>query len=137
MVSIIEFAVYGFFAYSSLLMLIISVIKKDLPNTDLFAITRVVWLIPGVICAAFLIQMGEEITFETIITNSTSTYELANPSTGTIQVLNSTIDTARTVTIPLFNPVFITFHYLITIVLVFYIITQILTLFTVPHKMQR
>ena len=132
MVSIIEFAVYGFFAYSSLLMLIISVIKKDLPNTDLFAITRVVWLIPGVICAAFLIQMGEEITFETVTT--TSEYE-ALFSTDVVTVLNST--TIETTVIPLFNPVFITFHYLITIVLVFYIITQILTLFTAPHKMQR
>ncbi len=130
MVSIIEFAVYGFFAYSSLLMLIISVIKKDLPNTDLFAITRVVWLIPGVICAAFLIQMGEEITFET--TTITSDYELANPSTGVIQVLNST--TVKSTVFPLFNPVFITFHYLITIVLVFYIITQVLTLFTAPNR---
>jgi len=113
-------------------MLIISVIKKDLPNTDLFAITRVVWLIPGIICASFLIQMGEEITFETITT--TSEYELANPSTGTIQVLNST--TTESTVIPLFNPVFITFHYLITIVLVFYVITQVLTLLTAPSRMK-
>ena len=118
-VSLIEFMVYGLFAYSSLLMLIISTIKEP-PTTKPLAISRSIWMIPGIICAFILAGSGIN-----IVTESTDT-------SNTIKDINSsevwTETTSQTKAIVLQSEVWITFHMLIGVVLTIYVIQQLLTL---------
>jgi len=116
-ISIIEFAVYGFMAYSSMLMLIISTIK-EIPTTKAMSISRSIYLIPGMISAALLAQVGPN-----IVTTSVS---------NTIRAVNTTEVWTEVITTQtaLQNEVWAIFHYMIFIVLFVYVITQILILFT-------
>ena len=75
-ISIIECGVYGFIAYSSLLMLIISVVK-EVPDKKSQSILRSMWLIPGIICAALLMSSGVNITMDTITTVNTTICAIA------------------------------------------------------------
>jgi len=118
-ISIIEFGVYGFVAYSSLLMLIISTIK-EVPSGRASAIVRSVWLLPGILCAAILAGSGINIVTDDITTGNT------------IKNLNSsevwTEVTTQTKQIVLQNEIWITVHLMIMLVLVAYVIQQMLTL---------
>ncbi len=116
-ISIIEFAVYGFIAYSSMLMLIISTIK-EVPTTKALSISRSIYLIPGMISAALLAQVGPNI----ITTSVTNTITALNTSEVFVEVITSETT--------LQNEVWAIFHYMIFIVLFVYVITQILILFT-------
>lgn len=130
--SIIEFLVYGLIAYSGVVMMIISTIK-DVPSTKSGSIYRVIWLLPCAIILLFLAFAVTEITTESGTTTETTTsdYETLNTSDGVV-VLNST--TTNTITksniIYLINPIWITFHFMLFIVLVVYIIIQALNLLT-------
>lgn len=116
-ISIIEFFVYGFITYSGLLMLIISTIK-DTPSTKAGSIGRVIYLLPSAITALILAFSGESITFTTI--NNTIT-DLNTTSVWTEQVSTEIL---------LLNPVWVTVHFLIFIVIIIYVVTQILDLLT-------
>ncbi len=116
-ISIIEFAVYGFVAYSSLLMLIISTIK-EVPTTKALSVARAIYLIPGMISAALLAQVGPNI----VTTSVTNTITALNTS----EVFQEVITSETT----LQNEVWAIFHYMIFIVLFVYVITQILIIFT-------
>ena len=114
-----EFAVYGFIAYSSLLMLIISTIK-EVPTGRASSISRAVYLIPGIICAGILASSG--VNVQTNVDNtSTVIKDLNNTQTW------SESDT-KTVNIVLINPIWQTVHYVIMIVLITYVITQMVNL---------
>ncbi len=116
-ISIIEFGVYGFVAYSSILMLIISTIK-EVPTTKALSIARSIYLIPGMIAAALLATVGPNIT----TTSVSNTITALNTS----EVFQEVITTQTTIQ----NEVWAIFHYMLFIVLFVYVITQILILFT-------
>lgn len=127
-ISLIEFTVYAFVCYSSLLMLIISVIK-EVPNTRSLSIVRGMFLIPGIICAFLLANAGLDITMEkqgTIFINRT-TFNETNKLIFT-EITNSTGITPDKFT--LMNPIWVPLHYLFGIILGVYFILQMLTLFT-------
>jgi len=129
-ISIIEFGVFGFIAYSSLLMLIISTIK-EVPTTKSLSITRSIYLIPGIICAMLLASSGVNITLGDTINTITLDFEALNSTdNNTIVTLNSTQTTTETNQIVLLNPVWVILHFLIAAVLVVYVINQMLILFT-------
>ena len=115
--SIIEFIVYGFIAYVSVLMLIITTVKQ-VPTESSGSIVRAVYLIPGIIACMIIAGGGD-----TIITSD---------FTNVIRDLNTTTVWTESITseIQLQNPIWITFHYLLAIVLTVYVILQVLTLFT-------
>ena len=120
-ISIAEFIVYGFVAYSSLLMLIISVVK-EIPTTKSLAIARSIFLLPGMVAAGVLASSGVNIQVANVATsnlirsiNTTQTW-----SEATTQINN----------IVLQNPAWVMFHWLIFSTLLVYVATQILTLFT-------
>ncbi len=115
--SIIEFGVYGFFAYTSMLMLIISVVKA-VPDEKSYAIIRAVYLLPGII-ASFIIASSEQTIILADVTNTI--IDLNTTSVWTEAVFN---------VIELQNPVWVTFHYLIGIVMIVYVFLQIITLLT-------
>lgn len=124
--SLIEFGVYAFLCYSSMLMLIISTIKKDVPVDNPLTIIRVVFFIPGIICAGVLSGSGINITTETINTSNT------------IKDLNNTDTWSETTTqlnkFVLINPVWITVNFMVFIVLLVYVVQQVLILFDTLKK---
>ena len=116
--SIIEFLVYGFIGYVSVLMLIISTVKQ-VPTESSGSIVRAVYLIPGII-ACLIIAGGSDTIILSDFTNAIN------------QTSTASVDWTETIssTISLQNPIWVTFHYLLAMVLTVYVILQILTLFT-------
>ena len=119
--SIIEYAVYGFIAYSSVLMLIISTIK-EVPTEKSGSIIRSIWLIPGVICAFILASTDQIVVTGGTIMNNTIT------ALNTSEVFTEVATTASTITLQ--NPIWVLVHFMFAIILIIYIITQMLNLFT-------
>ena len=116
--SVIEFGVYGFITYSSLLMLIISAIKTDIPTTKSLAIVRAIYLIPGAVTALLLASINNVI----VSSDTTNTITAVNTTeVWTEQISNS---------ITLMNPVWGGLHLMIFIVIAIFIVTQIINLFT-------
>lgn len=120
-ISIIEFGVYGFIAYASILMLIISTIK-EVPSTTSHSIVRVIWLIPGILCAIILAGSGVNIEITDVTTVNTIT------AVNTSEVFTEVISSSSL--IELENPIWVSFHFLLAAVLMIYVISQILILFT-------
>lgn len=115
--SVLEFIVYGIIAYSSILMLIISTIK-EIPESKAGSIARSIYLLPGAICAMVLGVSGVNVG----ISNTTNTITAVNTTeVWTENVVSQII---------LINPIWITIHFLIFIVIIFYMITQIMNLLT-------
>ena len=116
-ISILEWGVYGFITYSSLLMLIISTIK-EVPTEKSGSVYRSIWLIPGILCAFILASSGINI----VTSDTTNTITSVN----TTEVWTETISSS----IVLQNPIWVTVHLLIFMVLIVYVVIQILALFT-------
>lgn len=119
-ISIIEFGVYGFLAYTSILMLIISTIRET-PFSQSQSIARVVYLVPGIVCAMILATSGVNITLETV-----STVNLTNATNTNSTIFIETADT--TSSFVLLDPVWGAVHAMIGIVMVVYVVNQILQL---------
>ena len=113
----IEFGVYGFITYSSLLMLIISTIK-EVPSEKSGSVMRSMWLIPGILCAFILASSGINI----VLPESTNTIVNIN----TTEVWTETISNQ----VVLQNPIWVTVHMLIFLVLIVYVVWQVLNIFT-------
>lgn len=120
-ISIIELAIYCFIELFSFSMLVISSIK-EIPDTKNRSIIRAIYLIPGMIAAAWLARTGQNVTFNTILTNSTTT--VSNATT----IWNET--TTQTNFIALQSEVWGYFHLLVMLVLFVFIINQIYNLLT-------
>jgi len=120
--SIIEFGVYGFIAYTSLLMLIISTIK-EVPSGKSQSILRSMYLIPGIFCALLLATMGVDLTFDTISTINTITDNVTSS-------IIFTEDITKNTTITLQDQVWGTVHMLIFFILLVHVVVQMLTLLT-------
>lgn len=108
-----------------MLVLIISVIK-EVPTTRSLAIIRAIFLLPSIIASGILIQSGIHIDINTVTTNNL------------IRSINTTQTWTETTTqsnqIILQNPVWQTFHFLLFIVMIVYVIQQILFLLTRPAR---
>lgn len=124
-ISVIELIVYGFFTYSSMLMLIISIVK-DPPAGKSLTIARSIYLIPGIICAAILAGSGINIVSTTVTISNT------------IKNLNSsevwTEATTQSTVIALQNEIWILVHWMIFLVLVVYVLMQMLVMLTKHDK---
>ena len=116
-ISILEFGVYGLITYSSLLMLIISTIK-EVPTEKSGSVYSSIWLIPGILCAFILASSGINI----VTSDTTNTITSVN----TTEVWTETISSS----IVLQNPIWVTVHLLIFMVLIVYVVLQVLNLFT-------
>ena len=124
-ISLAEFITYGLIAYSGILVLIVSVIK-EVPITRSLAIVRAIFLIPSIIACGILASSGVNIDVATVTTSNLIR------SVNTTQVWTET--TSQTNQIILQNNIWIPFHFLLFIVLTFYVIQQILFLLTKPPK---
>ena len=124
-ISIIEFIVYGFIAYGSFLMLIISTVK-DIPDGKSHSLSRAMYLIPGLICALILAGSGVDIILgsETISENKIELH----PVTGNeVPVANTSTHTNK---ITLIEPVWILVHTMLFLILMVHVIIQILSMLT-------
>ena len=118
--SVIELGVYLFVEMASILMLIISSIR-DTPNTRASSIVRSIYLIPGMLCAGVVASIGPVITLPAIstLTRSINTTEVwTENATGVITLV---------------NPVWGQVHWLFFAVLMVYVMTQMVSLFTKPE----
>ncbi len=114
-ISIIEFGVYAFIAYSGMLMLIISTIREA-PQTKSQSFTRAMYLIPSIVCAFLLGGMGETIGIQDMAHE-----EIHNQN-------NTVVNIMEHYTITLVNPVWITVNFMIAIIMLFHFIMQTLQL---------
>lgn len=112
-ISIIEFAVYAFIAYSGMLMLIISTIREA-PQTKSQSFTRAMYLIPSIVCAFLLAGMGESVGLYEVVSSGIEQ--------GTATSLNQVF------TINLVNPIWITVNFMFGVLMTFHFIMQTLQL---------
>lgn len=121
-ISILEFIVYGVIAYSSVLMLVISVVR-EIPMTRALSSIRIMGLIPGVICnfvlagAGLKINTGVTFTNSTILSFNTTEYFYENATLSSYQLI-------------LNYPVWTLMHGLFALLLIVFIIFQVLSLLT-------
>lgn len=124
-ISIIEFGVYGFIAYGSFLMLIISTVK-EIPDGKSHSLSRVMYLIPGLICALVLSGSGVDIMLGTETT--TENQILLHPVTGNeVPVANTSTHTEK---ITLIEPIWILVHTMLFMILMVHVIINILAMLT-------
>jgi hypothetical protein len=121
--------VYGFITYVSLLMLIISVIKTDIPKTRTLSLTRAVYMIPGVITAALLMSVGPTIVLQDVST--------MNNITGSTPSDSFFENVTTTTSFELQNEVWVPVHFMIFIILLLFVILQTLQLFTATSESRR
>ena len=114
-ISIVEFGVYAFIAYSGMLMLIISTIREA-PQTKSQSFTRAIYLIPSIVCAFLLAGMGETVGIQDMAHE-----EIHNQN-------NTVVNIMEHYTITLVNPVWITVNFMIAIIMLFHFIMQTLQL---------
>tara|TARA_Y100001936_G_scaffold182405_1_gene179627 strand:- start:585 stop:977 length:393 start_codon:yes stop_codon:yes gene_type:complete len=124
-ISIIEFGVYGFIAYGSFLMLIISTVK-EIPDGKSHSLSRVMYLIPGLICALVLSGSGVDIILgtETITENQVQLH----PITGNEVTVANTSTTTEKIT--LIEPIWILVHTMLFLILMVHVIVNILSMLT-------
>ena len=116
-ISIIEFLVYGIITYTGMVFLI-STAFKDVPSTKSGAIARAIFVLPSAITALVLAFSGESIKIQSI--------------TNTIRDLNSTQVWSETISteIILLNEMWVLIHFMIFIVIIVYVFTQLMNMLT-------
>lgn len=123
--SIVELFFFGFMELFSVSMLIISSIK-EIPNTRASSIIRAIYLIPGMISAAFIAgNSGQNVILNTI--------KISTNVTAANGTLLQTISTIQPSYIPLQNEVWGYLHMLIFFTLFIFVINQIYNLLTKPE----
>lgn len=126
--SIVEFGFYGFLAYTSFLMLIVSIIK-DVPDTRISALLRTLFILPGIVACAILVTSGPDIMLDTV-----HTINLTNATGG---ITNDQIfyeETTTTDRITLLNPVWSSVHFILFFVMIIYVIKQMLLMLGVGKE---
>ena len=116
-VSIIELIVYGLIGYPAIIFLIASSFKES-SGTAKISVVKAVWIIVPIIAMYMLASAGALISIDTV--SST----LIN--TNTTEVWTEQVD--RSIT--LVNPVWVTLHWMMFIVLILYFMWNMLRLFT-------
>ena len=117
-VSIIELIVYGLIGYPAIIFLVGSSFQESSGTAGKISVVKAIWIIVPIIAMYMLASAGALISIDTV----TST--LIN--TNTTEVWTETVD--RNIT--LVNPVWVTLHWMMFIVLILYFMWNMLRLFT-------
>ena len=117
-VSIIELIVYGLIGYPAIIFLIASSFKESTGTASKISVVKAIWIIVPIIAMYMLASAGALISIDTV--SST----LIN--TNTTEVWTEQVD--RSIT--LVNPVWVTLHWMMFIVLILYFMWNMLRLFT-------
>ena len=121
-ISLIEWIAYGSICYGSLILLASLVTKPEVPASRSYASQRMLYMIPGLICAGVLSFSGV-----TIGMPGSTTTEIVKNINGTIVTTSSTVQASS---FTLLNPAWITIHILFFFVFFIYIFSQVLFIFT-------
>lgn len=107
-----------------MLMLIISTIKEipDAGKRASSTIVRSTFLLPGIIAAIVLASSGVNIITSDVTTTNTIT------AVNTSEVFTEAVATSTQIVLQ--NPIWVTFHFLLAIIMLVYVINQMLILFT-------
>lgn len=124
-ISLIEFIVYGLIGYTGAVLLVVSAFRET-PTGKTQSIVRAMYLTLSMISVLILAGSGVNITTETPAVVQILEY---NVTDGTV-IGNTTSTPTAPNTFILLNPVWVTFHYMLAVVMLVYIILQILILFT-------
>lgn len=124
--SILEFMVYSFVTYFSLAILITSLIK-DVNETRYATLARIVFLLPGIICAGILISTGTDITLDTIHTVNTT-----NDTSG--QIFVEVTDTTDKFVFE--NPIWALVNFIVFMTFIIYVIKQVLLMLGVGKEVK-
>lgn len=120
-ISILEFAVYAFVAYSSLLMLIISITKEGpITKTRTGTLIKSIYIIPGIYCMSLLSSSG---VFIFLDSGSKQIVEIYNATGALITNSTSIIPAAS---IELQNPIWVPLHYMFMLIMFAYVIINVL-----------
>lgn len=127
-ISILEFAIYAFVAYSSLLMLIISITKEGpLTKSRTGTLIKSIYILPGIFCMTLLSGSGVDIFLtESVVTTNEF---VINGTTG-IPMTNSTLTTLSSEKFVLQNPIWVQLHYMFALIMFAYVIVNILKMFS-------
>ena len=117
-VSIIELIVYGLIGYPAIIFLIGSSFQES-SGTAKISVVKAVWIIVPIVAMYMLSSAGAQID---LVTQTTLNYNV----TSNLLTSNST----TTDTITLVNPVWVTLHWMMFMVLVLYFMWNMLRLFT-------
>ena len=117
-VSIIELIVYGLIGYPAIIFLIGSSFQESSGTAGKISVVKAIWIIVPIIAMYMLASAGALISFET--------------TTSTLTNLNTTETWSETVetNITLVNPVWVTLHWMMFMVLILYFMWNMLRLFT-------
>lgn len=124
-ISILEFLVYGFFAYSSVAVLIWSIRDQPPPRTRQMTLIKSAYMLPGAICCLLLAGSGVFIFLDSGSTEIITVYN----GTDSSLITNSTT-TITPASIELQNPVWQPLHYMLAAILMIFVFTQILQMFS-------
>ena len=129
-----EFAVFAFVAYSSLLMLIIKITKDGpLVKSKTGALTNSIYIMPGIICMILISGSGVDIYLNDSITTTTSDsiYEVLD-NLNNVVVLNSTVTETieKNEMFTLQNPIWVTLHYMFALIMFAYVVINVLKMLT-------
>lgn len=121
-----EFAIYAFVAYSSLLMLIISITKEGpLTKSRTGTLIKSIYIIPGIYCMTLLSGSGVFIFLDSGSTEITEVYN------GTsMALITNTTSIIPPASIELQNPVWVPLHYMFMLIMFAYVIINVLKMFS-------
>ena len=119
-VSIVEFAVYGLVAYTSLVILLLTMLVAP-PASKKGTIARSIYMLTGVIFCFVIASVGPTISMplevsSLVITTANTTTTHAGNATSTITIMN--------------GPVWTYGHTLLGILMLVYVLQELVTLFT-------
>lgn len=114
-------------------MLIITTIRNPGDKTKRLALVKSMYMLPSIICAILIAGSGVFIYLDSSTTTTTalSSYEVLD-NTNSIVVLNSTVTQIETKTnyFELLNPVWVSFHYMLALIMSIFVFIQIFTMLT-------
>jgi hypothetical protein len=119
-ISIIELIVYSVICYTGVIGLIISAFRSPGSSKEKGTIS-VIWLIPSLLASYMMASAGGIISTETVVISNIG-YNVTD------QTIISNSTTTHTGYIQLVQPVWVTLHYLLFVVLLIYIIWHMLNL---------
>ena len=130
--SIIELVVYGFTCYFSLACMIVLSIKSEIPSSLKNSGIRVLFMMPGLISAAFLMGFGYEVSYPVEVTLSDTDeiyyYGHINTNDTVINTIRTNSTTTTDEKIIINYETWSNFHLMIFLIFFVWIVYQIFQL---------
>ena len=123
-VSIIELIVYGLIGYPAIIFLIGSSFQES-SGTAKISVVKAVWIIVPIVAMYMLSSAGALISMSDEIAITTVSYNVTDNS-----IMTNSTETTPARQISLVNPVWVTLHWMMFMVLVLYFMWNMLRLFT-------